>query len=554
MRKFLSLKKLLFSAVITVFAVSLNAQIAPNKHWVQFTDKNNSPFSIDNPEEYLSERALERRQAYDIVIDEYDIPVNPSYLQAVAETGAVLLNPSKWLNGVTIQTSDPAVLEAIASLPFVQNTRELKNDLIKQNIKEKQFFSNETIKPIVSKSPMDDFYGYAFVQINQLNGVELHALGYQGQDMWIGVCDGGFQDADFHQAFDSVRDSGRLIGTKDFVHKNGNVYTESTHGTSCWGLMAGYEPQVYVGTAPLASYFLCRTEDVNGENLIEEYNWVSAAEYLDSLGIDVISTSLGYVGFDDMQWDHEYSDLDGKTAVMTIGSEIACSRGIMCVTSAGNEGGTSNPYISVPADGENVFTIGAVGSNGQRAYFSSVGPTVDGRIKPDVMAHGYGTTVPSYGGSYYEGSGTSFSTPVLAGMLTCLWQAHKEKSAGMLRDIIRQSSNRFSNPDNEYGYGIPDFMVAFDMLGEKELYPNDDNIMISVYPNPSNGSVKTDLKIDGKVRVQIFDQMGKLLYISDVSKDNTDNLSLFLSSVNEGLYLLHINNNGMCQTIKYIKY
>lgn len=554
MKKINMLKRLLAFVVLLGFSLSLNAQVAPNKYWVQFTDKDNSPYSLDNPEEFLSERSLERRQMYGIALDEFDIPVNPSYLQAVAETGAEILNPSKWLNGVTVRTTDASVLEAIAELPFVENTRELVNNPVKQMIKEKEYFSNESLKPIVSKEITNGFYGYAQVQIEQLNGIDLHDMGYQGQGMWIGVCDGGYQDADFHQTFDSVRESGRLLGTKDFVHKNGNVYTESTHGTSCWSLMAGYEPNVYVGTAPLASYYLCRTEDVNSENLIEEYNWVSAAEHLDSLGIDLITTSLGYVDFDDYQWNHAYSDLDGETAVMTIGSEIASSRGIMCVNSAGNSGGTANPYISVPADGENVVTVGAVGSYNERAYFSSVGPTADGRIKPDVMAHGYGTSVASYGGSYYEGSGTSFSAPVLAGMLTCLWQAHRDKPADVVRDILRQSSDRADNPDNEYGYGIPDFVEALNLLGEEELVANSENSFISVYPNPSNGIVNVDLKIDGVVSVQVFDQLGKALYINDISKDNVDDMNMFLSSVNKGMYLLHVNNNGQCQTLKYIKY
>ena len=184
---------------------------------------------------------------------------------------------------------------------------------------------------------------YAYPQINQLNGIALHETGYKGQGMWIGLCDGGYDFVDKHEVFEEMYNNDRLLGTRDYVNKDGNVYNGSSHGTSCLSLMAGNIPDKYVGTAPLASYYLCRTEDVKSENIIEEYNWVSAAEFLDSLGIDIISTSLGYVDFDNSQWDHVYSDLDGKTSVITIGSEIACSRGILCVTSAGNEGGTAFP-------------------------------------------------------------------------------------------------------------------------------------------------------------------------------------------------------------------
>lgn len=531
------------------------AQVAHNKYWVQFTDKNGSPYSIDNPGEYLSERALERRQAYGISIDEYDIPVNPSYLEAVAATGATILNPSKWLNGVTVQTSDPSVITAIEALSFVEGTRGCFDDPYKQVIKEKTFFAEEFLRPIDNDvKSINDYYGYAYPQISQLNGIELHNLGYRGEGMLIGVCDGGFDGADTHDAFKQIIDDGRLLGTYNFVDKNTNVWHSSTHGTNVWGLMGGNVPDTYVGTAPMATYFLCMTEDVDSENVIEEYNWVSAMELLDSLGVDVVNTSLGYITFDMPQWDHTYIDLDGKTAVITIGSEIACSRGILCVSSAGNEGGTSFPYISVPADGEQTFTIGAVGANGQRAYFSSIGPTYDGRIKPDVMAHGYGTSVPSYGNSYYEGSGTSFSSPVMAGMVACLWQARKDKSPDVIRDIIRQSANRVDNPDNEYGYGIPDMMLALDLLAQEEIVVKDQNSMISVYPNPSNGDVNVAINTSENVVVRIYNQLGQVIYVFDSHKDNVYMLEHALSTIGEGVYLLNIIDEISSQTIKYVKY
>ena len=537
------------------FYCTMSAQIAPDKYWIQFKDKNNSPYSIDKPEEFLSERSIQRRLDYGIAIDAYDIPVNPSYIQAVAECGAEILHPSKWLNGVSVLVENNSILDEIASLPFVQTTRLMEDDEFKQMIKEKSYFSNESYKPLDSKSLRDTDYGYALPQIEQLNGIALHEMGYQGQGMWIGVCDGGYLDVDGHEAFADMRDNGRLLGTRDYVYKNGIVYSDSSHGTSCLSLMAGNVPGKYVGTAPLASYFLCRTEDVNTENVIEEYNWVSAAEYLDSLGVDVISTSLGYITFDDSQWDHVYEDLDGETCIITIGSEIACSRGIMCVTSAGNEGANSFPYISAPADGENVFTIGAVGADGERAYFSSIGPSYDGRIKPDVMAHGYGVTVASPGGdSYYDGSGTSFSCPVLAGMLTCFWQANKHLKPEAIRETLRRHSDRFSNPDNEYGYGIPDFLAAFESLSVEE---NDDlviNSLISIFPNPSNGEVNLDINFEGKSNVKVFNQIGKLLYNNEISSDNVAELKSLLTELNQGLYLVKINGEEQNQVVKFIKY
>lgn len=548
------MKRLFTLLVVLGFCFSIKAQVAPDKYWVQFTDKNNTPYSINKPEEFLSERSIQRRQDYGISIDQYDIPVNPSYLQAVAQTGATILHPSKWLNGVTVEVTNQSVLQAIQALPFVQKTRVLEDDPIKQRIKEETYFSNDFVPVSEDKMYNRAYYGMATPQISQLNGIALHTLGFKGQGMWIGICDGGFDYVDQHEAFQSMYDENRFLGAKDFVYKNGIVYTDSSHGTSCLGLMAANVPDKYVGTAPLASYFLCRTENVNSENVLEEYNWVSAAEYLDSLGIDVISTSLGYITFDNAQFDHVYSDLDGETCVITIGSEIACSRGIFCITSAGNEGGNAFPYISAPADGEHVLTIGAVGTDGERAYFSSIGPTYDGRVKPDVMAHGYGTTVVSPGeGAYYDGSGTSFACPVLAGMATCLWQAKKELPASEIRDALRKSGN-MSTPDNYYGYGIPDFMDALNTLFLEENSDFVINSVISVYPNPSNGVVDVKLEIEGKADVKVYNQIGKLLYNNVITDYDNNGLDAFLTNLNEGMYFINVIGNEKNITTKFIKY
>lgn len=548
------MKRLFALLVLLGFFFSIKAQVAPDKYWVQFTDKNNTPYSINKPEEFLSDRAIQRRQDYGIAIDQYDIPVNTSYLQAVAQTGATILNPSKWLNGVTVEVTSTSVLQAIEALPFVQKTRVLEDDPIKQRIKEDTYFSDNFVPVSENNNDIRSYYGYATPQIQQLNGIALHTLGFKGQGMWIGICDAGYDYVDQHEAFQSMYNENRFLGAKDFVYKNGVVYTESSHGTSCLGLMAANVPDKYVGTAPLASYFLCRTENVNSENVLEEYNWVSAAEYLDSIGIDVISTSLGYITFDNSQFDHVYSDLDGETCVITIGSEIACSRGILCITSAGNDGGNAFPYISAPADGEHVLTIGAVGTDGERAYFSSIGPTYDGRIKPDVMAHGYGTTVVSPGeGAYYDGSGTSYACPVLAGMATCLWQARKELHASEIRDALRESGN-MTIPDNYYGYGIPDFMEALNALFLEENYDFVINSAISVYPNPSNGVVDVKLEMEGKAEVKVYNQIGKLLYNNTITNADNNGLDVFLSNLDEGMYFIKVIGDEKNIATKFIKY
>ena len=530
------------------------AQIAPDKYWIQFLDKNNTPYSIEKPEEFLGERAIQRRIKYGIEIDEKDIPVNHSYIEAVEKAGATILNPSKWLNGVTVEIYDISVLKAIENLPFVKKTRALHDEPLKHMLKSESLLQEIDLRSAAGADVNRNHYGSAATQIELLNGIALHEMGYQGEDIWIGICDSGYEGVDVHDVFKNMRDEGRLIGTRDFVYKNGVVYSDDHHGTACLGLMAGYIPNTYVGTAPKASYFLCRTENINSENLIEEYNWVSAAEYMDSLGIDMITTSLGYITFDDEQMNHDYADFDGKTCIITIGAEIASSKGILCVAAAGNEGDTQFPYIGAPGDAKNVLTVGGVKADGTKTGFSSIGPTYDGRIKPDVMSFAYAVSVASPGGGFYEGNGTSFATPSLAGMLACLWQARGDEPESRIRTIVKQSANNYTTPNSEYGYGIPDFKKALDMTNLKDCDIFDEKSLLSLYPNPSSGEVKVSLYIDENVCIQVFDITGKKIYVSDNQYCDVASLNTFLSELNSGLYIIKVLGKENAQISKLIKY
>ncbi len=544
------MKRFYFILIFFGFTLWTNAQIANNKYWVQFTDKDNSPYSIDNPEAFLSQRALQRRANQGIAIDEYDIPVNPQYLQAVADCGAELINPSKWLNGVTIHTTDPTVVEAINALEFVESVRCCEYNAEAQLIKER--WLAKEMEMIEAQIAAKGYYGGGYTQIDQLNGIALHDSGFAGKGMVIAVLDGGFVGADTHHCFDNMREEGRLLGTRDFVYHSNNVYTQSSHGCSCLSTMAAYDPQNFVGTAPEASYYLIHTEDGDSENIIEEYNWVSGAEYADSLGVDVCSTSLGYITFDMSQWNHPFEHYDGKTAPMTIGAEIAASRGMLCLNSAGNEGDSWNGEctLGIPADAEHILTIGAVDENGARAYFSSVGPTYDGRIKPDVMAMGYNTFVAGTGNSYYNGSGTSFSCPVMAGMATCLWQAFPNATASEIRDAVRECSNRYENPDNKYGYGIPDFQEALDLLPVHEIVKTDN--IISVYPNPSRGAVNVKLMEGAEANVNVCDYMGRQLFSYHFNGLNHTTLENELNGLSTGIYFISVSSESGNQTLKLV--
>lgn len=543
------MKKLSFLMILLVAAVVMQAQIATNIYWVKFTDKANSPYSIDNPEEFLSQRALDRRARLGIAIDEYDIPVNPQYLQAVADCGAQLLNPSKWLNGVSVYAESQSVINAINALEFVETVRNCPNFPEAQRDKE-IWLENEmkaTKTPVVSKG----YYGGAETQVYQLNINQLHDMGYDGTGVVIAVLDGGFVGTDVHPAFDNMRAEGRLLGVKDFVYGSTSVYSQSSHGTSCLSTMAAYDPNNMVGTAPKASYYLFHTEDGNGENIVEEYNWVSGAELADSLGVDLCTTSLGYIDFDMPQWDHPIEHFDGHTAPMTIGAEIAVSRGMICTNSAGNE---YDGYctLGIPADAEHVITVGAVDDQGERADFSSVGPTYDGRIKPDVMAMGEGTYVASgnpsgWYGPYYNGNGTSFSNPVLAGAVACLRQARPDASVQQICDALRASGNNVTTPNNKVGYGIPDFVLALEILDIEEVTV--ENEIFSVFPNPAKGNVKVTVKEGiNMININVYDVTGREL----VNTNNINVLESTLNNLNSGVYTVNMVSDSGSQTVKLV--
>lgn len=542
----LKMKKLSLLLILLAVAIISQAQIATNIYWVKFTDKANSPYSIDNPEEFLSQRALERRARLGIEIDEYDIPVNPQYLQAVADCGAQLLNPSKWLNGVSVYTNSQSVVAAINALEFVETVRNCPNYLEAQRDKE-IWLENEmkaSGNPVVARG----YYGGAQTQVYQLNVNQLHDLGYDGTGVVIAVLDGGFIGAEDHEAFDNMREEGRLLGVKDFVYGSSSVYSQSTHGTSCLSTMGAYDPNNMVGTAPKASYYLFHTEDGNGENIVEEYNWVSGAELADSLGVDVCSTSLGYIDFDMPQWDHHFEDFDGHTAPMSIGAEIAASRGMICMNSAGNEGeGTCT--LGIPADAEHIVTVGAVDGSGNRAWFSSVGPTYDGRIKPDVMAMGEDTYVASGWGGYYNGDGTSFSCPVLAGAVACLRQARPYASVQEICEALRAAGNYANNPNNYYGYGIPDFVAALEMLDDVEEMSLGENEIFSVFPNPGKGEIRVKINDRiGRIEGVIYGVTGQVL----CNTNNINELEAVLNSLSSGIYQVKVETEMGSQVVKVV--
>lgn len=551
----------LLGLLMFVLWPALGQTVAPFKYFIQFTDKKNSPYSFAHPEAYLSARALARRAAHNIPIEENDLPVNPRYIKAVEAEGVKVLEASKWLNGVVIYTTDSTLVDSIEALPFVKRTVYFKN----VPGKGKPFFKNEVFSginpnPLLKAVALSEAkYGLALEQIKQIDGIPLQEAGYLGQNMLIAVLDGGFVNVPNQTVFDSLRDQHRILATKDFAHPDGNVYTESTHGRMVLSCMAADDPGLMIGTAPDASYLLLRSEDVTSENLIEEYNWVCAAEFADSAGADIINSSLGYTTFDNPAVSHTYADMNGKTAISTISAEIAASKGILVVNSAGNSGlDASFPWIGAPADGDSVFTIGAVDVEGVRAYFSSIGPTYDGRIKPTVMAMGEGTTVADADSSVLFGDGTSFSSPIIAGMCACLWQAHPHASNVQIMEALKATASNHEHPNNYIGWGIPDFAKADSLLSV--IVPSSNgsssNGHISFAPNPFHYYLQINLsEIKGKLDLKIYSLNGQLVF-RRTYPSGTSSIMLTAGDLNmltPGMYLMKLRSSLHVYIKKLVK-
>ncbi|MCB0593401.1 MAG: S8 family serine peptidase [Lewinellaceae bacterium] len=429
-------------------------------YWVAFTDKAGSPYQLDQPEAFLSERSVARRKKWNIPVTEQDFPPNPRYLDSLKELGAAIHHRSRWLNAATILIPEEKTIE-VADLPFVEKVEYVgfpyeERERRKPNIR---------IDTLLSKQLEGQPYGYATRQIQLLNGDSLHQMGYTGEGIWLAVLDGGFIGVGESPFFDSLQAAGRLLLARDFVDGDLDVFESSTHGTRVLSTMGANVPGVMVGTAPGATYACIKTEDTRGEYRIEECHWVAGLEYADSLGADVVNSSLGYTTFNDRQMNYQFKDLDGKTSVASQAADIAFGKGMIVVNSAGNEGNSSWKHIGAPADARLALSVGAIDFSGERASFSSLGPTADERIKPDVAAPGAWVTVADpFAFQVSIGSGTSFASPILAGLVACLWEAFPEKSNAEIVDAIKKSASRAGSPDVELGYGIPNFGKAYRLL------------------------------------------------------------------------------------------
>lgn len=478
------MKHLIHLFFITLLSQTLIAQVAPDKYFIEFNNKTGTPYSLSNPNDYLSERAIERRQRYSIAIDSCDLPVNPDYIQAVANAGVEILNVSKWLNGVTVYASSTSAIQSIANLPFVKsvNLATKKKKKNRQSIDDSSMAQKSGYQQAKNNQDVLN-YGLATPQTYLHNGQILHNNGFRGQNMIIAVTDAGFTGVDNQSVFDSLFINNRIISTRNYINSNEDIYRYSTHGTNVLSIIGGNLPGTMVGTAPEARYILLVTEDAASEHIIEEINWSCGAEFADSAGADLINVSLGYFEYDFPYWSHQVAQLDGNTAWVSKAAGIASNRGMIVVVSAGNSGNEEMPYVSTPGDNEFVLTVGAVSYDSIIAGFSSIGPTADGRIKPDVCAIGAGTYCSQWG-EILPGNGTSFAAPILSGLIACLWQAFPNMTSVELIQAIKNSGNYASLPTNQYGFGIPDLGNLYLQLNTINQQQGTATPTIRVFPNP----------------------------------------------------------------------
>ena len=442
--------------VLLVFALNIClgtfAQFTPEdtlKYRISLKDKAATDYSLQKPEMYLSKKSIERRKRQGLEIDSTDLPVCKKYVDAIRKKGVHVLITGKWDNFVTVSCNDSMLIAEIAGLPFVRSTERVWRGVAKR-ASERDSLINKPLRT-------DSLYGPAITQIKMSHADRLHEAGFKGQGMTIAVIDAGFHNVDKIEAMKNIN----ILGTRDFVNPEADIYAESSHGMSVLSCMAMNQPNVMIGTAPEASYWLLRSEDEYSENLVEQDYWAAAIEFAESVGVDLVNTSLGYYSFDDPTKNYRYRDLNGHYALMSREAAKAADKGIVVVCSAGNSGSGSWKKITPPGDAENVITVGAVNKYGVLAPFSSVGNTADGRVKPDVVAVGLGSDVMGTDGNLRHANGTSFSSPIMCGMVACLWQACPELTAKEIIELVRRSGDRAVFPDNIYGYGIPDLWKAY---------------------------------------------------------------------------------------------
>ncbi len=556
------MNKILLPFFIATIFLAKNSKAQFSKYIIQFKDKIGTPYSTNRPSDFLSVRSIQRRVKQNISIDSTDLPITPRYVDSVRLAGNVtIINKSKWLNEICIQTTDAAALAKIKKFSFVISSNAVmrtqpgnREATINHNKFNEEISQTTSANQIVQTNTDFFNYGTSFPQIHIHEGEFLHNNGFRGEGMLLAMFDAGYKNYLTLTAFDSVRKNNQIVETYDFVKNETNVNEDDAHGMQCFSIIAANWPGRLVGSAPKSKFYLYRTEDAATEYPIEEQNWAAAAERADSIGVDIFSTSLGYTTFDNPVFNHTYAELNGKITIIARANALAAKKGIISVVSAGNEGNSAWHFISTPADADSIVTVGAVTVAGIPSTFSSYGPSSDGRVKPTVASVGQGTALAGLNDQPGFGNGTSFSAPNLAGLITCFWQAFPEFTNIEIIEAVKRSSSIYTMPNDRIGYGIPNFHKAYDDLLQQRALKNVSGILgdnrIKIYPNPFRNSFSILIKpaSTGTTVFSLFDFNGRLYATKEVTvKEGQPQIITFdkLQPLARGMCILNYNNGSL---------
>lgn len=541
----------------SVCAAQLAQAQRAGQYLLLFRDKAGTSFRTDQPAQFLSARAVVRRQRQRIAITERDLPVSATYVQGLRQAGARVLYTSRWLNAALVEAT-AAQLPALLALPYVKG---LETGRVLNNARLAPTSPQVAVGQRASKfgqAATIPAYGSSAFQLQQLGVDKMHDQGYHGETMLVAILDAGFLRANSVPYLSPLFAENRVLATYDFPDRETNVYNDDDHGLNVLSVMAAEAPNQLYGPAYKASYLLLRTEIAATENPVEEAYWLVGAEYADSTGADVINSSLGYTTFDNPADNHTYADLTGSKTLISRAATWAAEAGIVVVNSAGNEGAEAWRYISAPADSPGVLTIGAIDRNGLLARFSSVGPAPDGRVKPDLVALGQGVVLGTSAGTVSSGNGTSFSSPLVAALATGFWQAHPTLTATQVRNILRQSGSQAGRPDAQYGYGIPNFERAHQLASAQELLTTYPNTALVVYPNPFSDGERLSLTLADDeqpqpLTIRVTNLAGQSVFQRSFATGENGSLSIQLADLQSGIYLLSVQSENRTRTLRLLK-
>ncbi len=546
-------------AVFVLMFIAFVSQ-AQDRYAVYFKYKPQTDLSLQNPQEFLTQKAIQRRIREGIQADSLDLPVSAKYLNEVSESAEYVLYASKWMNAA-ILVADASGVSKLESLPFVEKVElvakgSLQNPGARMRYK---VFASVTLETNC-ESPKLNTRELGIVENNydfqnQLIGIDrMHEEGFTGKGVTVAVFDAGFPGTNTASSFSHLFTNNQIIGQRDFVRPwNVEVFMDNQHGTNVLSLIAANEQAKLVSGAYDSDYILVITEEVATEYRVEEFNWVRGAEYADSLGVDIINSSVGYWDFDDPTMNYSVADLDGNTAVITKGATIAAQKGILIVNSVGNYGGRGASSLVAPADANGILSVGSVNTDLSRTGFSSQGPTGDGRLKPELVAFGSSPVLIRSNGTVGNSGGTSFAAPQIAALAAGLWEARPDWTKDELIENLLRSATQYENPDNLLGYGIPDFYKA--LYGEILSTEEAENIEWKVYPNPLvSDEISIHFGSGLNSSFELIDLTGRTLIQSELSRfDSKSPYRILLNGIKPGMYLIQMQEGNYIRQTKLIR-